>query len=86
MTEKEKMLSQKLYDANNDQDLINERIKAKDLCFDFNNLRPSNTIKQQKILKTLIGEIKGNCLIMQPFGAIMVITLLLERTSLLTTI
>ena len=67
MTEKEKMLSQKLYDANNDQDLINERIKAKDLCFDFNNLRHSNTIEQQKILKTLIGEIKGNCLIMQPF-------------------
>ena len=55
------MLSQKLYDANNDQDLINERIKAKDLCFNFNNLRPSNTLEQQKILKTLIGEIKGNC-------------------------
>ena len=55
MTEKEKMLSQKLYDANNDQDLINERIKAKDLCFDFNNLRPSNTIKQQKICKWCVS-------------------------------
>ena len=31
MTEKEKMNRQMLYDANNDEDLIDERKKAKDL-------------------------------------------------------
>ncbi len=41
MTEKEKMLHQKLYDANYDQDLLQERRKAKDLCYDYNQLRPS---------------------------------------------
>ena len=40
MTEKEKMLRQMLYDANNDTDLIKERQVAKDLCYDFNHLRP----------------------------------------------
>ncbi len=43
MTEKEKMLRQMLYDANNDRDLIEERKVAKDLCYDFNHLRPSDT-------------------------------------------
>lgn len=32
MTEKEKMLAEKWYDANFDQDLINERARAKDIC------------------------------------------------------
>lgn len=38
MTEKEKMLRQMLYDANNDTDLIEERKGAKDLCYDFNHI------------------------------------------------
>lgn len=46
MTEKEKMLRQMLYDANNDADLIEERKVAKDLCYDFNNLRPSDSAGQ----------------------------------------
>lgn len=36
MTEKEKMQKQMLYDANNDRDLLGERAKAKDLCYQFN--------------------------------------------------
>lgn len=40
MTEKEKMLKQMLYDANYDEDLIRERKTAKDLCYDYNQLRP----------------------------------------------
>ena len=42
MTEKEKMQKQMLYDANNDKDLLDERAKAKDLCYQFNQLRPSD--------------------------------------------
>ena len=38
MTEKEKMLRQMLYDANNYTDLIEERKAAKDLCYDFNHI------------------------------------------------
>ena len=33
MTEKEKMLNQKMYNANYDKELIEERKKAKELCF-----------------------------------------------------
>ena len=42
MTEKEKMQKQMLYDANNDRNLLDERAKAKDLCYQFNQLRPSD--------------------------------------------
>ena len=34
MTEKEKMQKQMLYDAKNDRDLLDERAKAKELCYD----------------------------------------------------
>lgn len=67
MTEKEKMKKQMLYDANNDADLISDRAKAKDLCYDFNQLRPSETEKQAVILKKLLGKIKGECCIVAPF-------------------
>ena len=38
MTEKEKMLRQQLYDANHDTDLKLERVKAKELCHQYNQL------------------------------------------------
>lgn len=41
MTEKEKMLKQMMYDANYDKDLLEERIRAKEMCYDYNMLRPS---------------------------------------------
>ena len=40
MSEKEKMLSGELYLAK-DLKLKKEREKAKELCYDYNNLRPS---------------------------------------------
>ena len=67
MTEKEKMKKQMLYDANYDKQLIKEREYAKDLCFDFNNTRPSDTEKQQVILKKLIGKTKDSFCITAPF-------------------
>ena len=68
MTEKEKMLRQVLYDANNDTDLIEERKVAKDLCYDFNHLRPSDTIEQQRIMRQLLGKTAGdNFCIVAPF-------------------
>lgn len=67
MTEKEKMLSQKLYDANYDAELIQERLIAKDLCHEYNQLRPSESEKQQSILRKLLGKTRGAFQIVAPF-------------------
>lgn len=67
MTEKEKMAKQMLYDANNDQELIKERASAKDLCYEFNQARPSDTEKQEKILAQLLGKVEENACIVAPF-------------------
>ena len=39
MSEKEKMLKGLLYLAVLDDELLSERNRAKDLCFDFNNFK-----------------------------------------------
>ena len=56
-----------LYDANYDKELINDRNKAKDLCFEYNRIRPSDVEKQQKLLKRLLGKTKNNFCIVAPF-------------------
>lgn len=67
MTEKEKMIAGMLYDANYDKELIAERIKAKDLCYEYNRLRPSDESGQQKIMQQLLGKTKGTFCIIAPF-------------------
>ena len=67
MTEKEKMLKQMMYDANNDEDLLKERAIAKDLCFKYNQLMPSNVENQKKLLKELLGEADDSAIIVAPF-------------------
>ena len=39
MTEKEKMISQKLYDASSDRELESERLECKTLCQEYNHWR-----------------------------------------------
>ena len=46
MSEKEKMISGELYDANYNKELENERLEAKDLCYEYNNLKPSDIGKR----------------------------------------
>ena len=67
MTEKEKMMKQMLYDANYDKELENERDKAKDLCFQFNHLLPSNKKEQQILMEKLLGKTNGVFCIIAPF-------------------
>lgn len=67
MSEKEKMLLGEIYDANYDKELIQERQKAKELCYDYNNLRPSKVEERKAILKKLLGKTKENFWIEQPF-------------------
>ncbi len=67
MTEKEKMLAGKLYNANYNKDLEIERQKAKDLCFEYNNIKPSNIEERNRVMKKILGKTKESFLIEQPF-------------------
>lgn len=67
MTEKEKMLKQMMYDANYDKELLQERNQAKDLCYEYNQFRPSDEQGQKAVMRKLLGKTKENFTIMQPF-------------------
>ena len=53
-----KMQKRRLYDANYDKVLLQERVKAKDFCYQYNQLRPSDEHGQQKIMTQLLGKTK----------------------------
>lgn len=56
MTEKEKMMAQKLYDANYDKELEKDRLECKALCQEYNHL-PVREIDQRKnLIKKIIGK------------------------------
>ena len=67
MTEREKAQQGQLYDANYDKEIVEERTRCADLCYEFNLCRPSDTAKQQELLKRMLGSIKGNPVITAPF-------------------
>ena len=67
MSEKDKMLAGELYDANYNEELEKEREKVKDLCYEFNNLKPSNRKEQIAMLKRILGKTKETFRIEQPF-------------------
>ena len=67
MREKEKMANKMLYDANYDKELLRDRLDAKDLCYEYNQLKPSNIEEQEKIMRKLLGKTKGNFTIVAPF-------------------
>ena len=67
MIEKEKARLGKLYDANYDVELLEERKKAKILCYEFNNLSPLEDERGKEILKSLLGRTKNSFTITIPF-------------------
>ncbi len=67
LSEKEKCLRGELYDANYDEELIQERQKCKELLYDYNNLRPSEIESRSEIIRELFGKTGRNFLIEQPF-------------------
>lgn len=67
MTEKEKMLAGQLYLADKDPELLRERTACKELCYDFNQLRPSQTEQQKEVLEKLLGKTGENYTILAPF-------------------
>lgn len=54
-SEYEKMMNQEWYDANYDEDIIQQRMQAQDLCFDYNNTRPSDSKKKEALLEKIFG-------------------------------
>lgn len=67
MTEKEKCAAGMLYDANYDPDLLKDRNRCKDICFEYNNTKPSQLYEKKEQLKQLFGEVKGEFTIQAPF-------------------
>lgn len=66
MTQRELALAGYLFVAG-EPSLKAERERAKDLCFDLNQCRPSDQETRVAILRQLIGTIKGNFNILSPF-------------------
>lgn len=67
MTEKEKMLAHKLYDANFDKELEAERIKCKEMCYIYNKLRPSEEKQRQYVIRKMFKNTKDSFHIESPF-------------------
>lgn len=67
MTEKEKMLLGMTYDANYDPQLNEERMRCKELCRDYNDLRPADVEGREALLRRLLGSVAGAVTIEQPF-------------------
>lgn len=66
MTEKEKMLNGDLY-CGNDVELLKDKYRAKDICYQFNNLKPSNVEEREKLLRELFFKIGNDIVIEQNF-------------------
>ncbi len=67
MKEWEKAQNGYLYDANYDKEIVEARTRCADLCYEFNNCRPSDVEKQNNLLKQILGSIKGKPVITAPF-------------------
>lgn len=67
MSEKEKMLAGELYQANYDDELFVERQKAKELCYEYNNLKPTDLEKRKELMRKILGKTKEQFLVEQPF-------------------
>lgn len=67
MSEKEKMLNQEYY-ISWDKKLVEERERAKDLLFEFNNIKPSKRYERNQIIQKLFHSVGENAWIESPFN------------------
>lgn len=68
MTEKEKMTSGELY-LPDGEEIMNEQLQCLDKLYDFNQTRPTQLDKREKMLKEMFAEIGENCYIEPPLHA-----------------
>lgn len=66
-SEKEKCRQGLLYNANNDAELIAERLTCKLLCHEYNLLLSSDTKRREELIVKLLGRTGRRFLIEQPF-------------------
>lgn len=67
MTEREKMDKGLWYDANNDLQLLEDRMLAQDLCFELNQLKPSLDKERNQIIEKILGYQPQNLILLSPF-------------------
>lgn len=67
MSEKEKMMAGELYDANFDRELMELRIVAKELCFEYNSLKLQELGKKKEMIERILQKRVGNCTIEPQF-------------------
>lgn len=61
------MLRGQLYNANYDRELNEIRMRCKDLCYEFNHLKPSSVSEQERLVRRLIGKTGNRFCITAPF-------------------
>lgn len=66
-SEIEKMKAGQWYDANFDQEIVQMRRRAQDLCFQLNQLSPLETEKRQFVIEELLGYSLSDTEILSPF-------------------
>lgn len=67
MTEKEKAAKGMLYNANYDEEINEERLKCQELCYEYNQLKPSEKNKREELVRKIIKHAGKTFLIEQPF-------------------
>ena len=65
-SEKQKMLDEELYYAGVPE-LKEALLNSKEMCYDYNNLRPRELDKRKEILKKLLKKVGEECYIEPPF-------------------
>ncbi len=66
MTARDRMDAGLWYDANNDPELLEERLRAKDLCFELNSTRPSDTARAAELLAKILPNAAPDAEILAP--------------------
>ena len=67
MTEKEKRDRGFLYNANYDEEILNEINRCNDLCHEFNQIKPSDREAQGAVLKRIFFKMGKNVVVNTPF-------------------
>lgn len=66
-SEKEKAKAGKLYDANYDEELLAERDFCKEMCYEYNRLRPRQKVEREGVIRRLFHKTGKIFTIEQPF-------------------
>ena len=66
-SEKEKALAGELYNANYDEEIVNDRLLCRSLCQEYNSIKASELKEKELFLKKLLHRVGENCIIDQPF-------------------